>query len=94
VATATFDKADGAVLLKVVNAGKVPIEADVELLGVAGVEPDATALVLAGDPGAVNTIDEPTKVAPKRETIPGAKTFRHAFPPHSFTILRLKTTGR
>ena len=61
--------------------------------GVDRVEPTATAVVLAGDPTAVNTLDEPRKVAPKQETVAGASaSFRHTFPPHSLTILRLKTS--
>ncbi|WP_337174093.1 alpha-L-arabinofuranosidase C-terminal domain-containing protein [Paludisphaera sp.] len=94
VATATLDESDNAVLLKVVNAGRAPISADIDIAGVAAVAPEATILVLSGDPGAVNTVDEPTKVAPRRESIAASKTFRHAFPPHSFTIFRLKPAGR
>ncbi len=93
VATATFDNAAGEVVVKVVNAGKLPIAADVDVDGVAGIAPEAAALVLAADPDAVNTLDEPEKVAPKREPIAGSKAFRHTFPPHSLTILRLKVTG-
>ena len=93
-ATATFDKAERTVIVKVVNAGTTPFDTIVNVRGVDRVEPTATAVVLAGDPTAVNTLDEPRKVAPKQETVAGASTsFRHTFPPHSFTILRLKTSS-
>lgn len=93
-ATATYDQADRAVIVKFVNAGAAPLDTRVELRGVARVEPDGTALVLSGDPGASNTVDEPLKVAPKREVVAGASTsFVRAFPAHSFTILRLKATA-
>ncbi|MDG3005405.1 alpha-L-arabinofuranosidase C-terminal domain-containing protein [Paludisphaera mucosa] len=94
LATATQDRADHAVLVKVVNMGRTPVVATVDIRGVGRIEPDGTALVIAGDPGAVNTLDDPKKVAPRRETLAGASTsFPHTFPPHSFTILRLKTAA-
>jgi alpha-N-arabinofuranosidase len=91
-ATATFDKAERGVIVKVVNVGSAPLETTVNVRGVDRVEPTATALVLAGEPATVNSLEEPRKAAPNRETIAGASTsFRHTFPPHSLTILRLKT---
>jgi alpha-N-arabinofuranosidase len=92
-ATATFDKADRAVIVKVVNARTTPLDASLTLRGVGRVEPTGTALVLAGDPTAVNTLDEPRRIAPKKEPVSGASaSFRHTFPPHSFAILRVKTS--
>jgi alpha-L-arabinofuranosidase len=94
-ATATFDKAERAVIVKLVNAGSTPLDTNVNVRGVDRIEPNGTALVLAGDPTAVNTVDEPKKVAPRQEAVAGTSTsFRQAFPPHSFTILRLKTSVR
>jgi alpha-N-arabinofuranosidase len=92
LATASFDKSERAVILKFVNAGTTPLDTNVNLRGVDRVEPTASALVLTGDPAAVNSVDEPQKVAPKQEMVTGASaSFRHTFPPHSLTILRLKT---
>jgi alpha-N-arabinofuranosidase len=92
-ATATLDKTKRAVILKVVNAGATPLDTNVNVRGVDRVEPTATAVVLAGDPTAVNTLGDPRKVAPKQETVAGASaSFRHTFPPHSLTILRLSTS--
>ena len=92
-ATATYDKANRTVIVKVVNAGSTPVATNVNLRGVSSVEPTGTALVLAGDPTAVNTLDEPRRVAPKRETVTQTSaSFRHTFPAHSLTILRLKTS--
>lgn len=95
LATATYDKTDHAVIVKVVNAGSTRVDATVNIRGTDRIEPNGTALVLAGDPSAINTLDEPKKVAPRQEVVAGTSTsFRHAFPPHSFTILRLKTSAR
>ncbi len=92
-ATATLEKAERAVIVKVVNAGTTPFDTIVNVRGVGRVEPTGTALVLAGDPSAVNTIDEPLKVAPKQEAVAGTSaSFRHTFPSHSLTVLRLKTS--
>jgi alpha-N-arabinofuranosidase len=92
-ATATYDHADGTVIAKVVNARKTPVAAVISLRGAGRVEPTGTATVLAGDPADVNTLEEPRKVAPKQETVAGtAPSFRHTFPRHSLTILRLKAS--
>ncbi len=92
-ATATFDKTDRTVIVKVVNAGRTPVATNINIRGVGRVEPTGTALVLDGDPGAVNTLEEPRRVAPKQETVAGTSaSFRHTFPPHSLTFLRLKTS--
>jgi alpha-L-arabinofuranosidase len=81
--------------LKIVNVGKEPVEMTVNLRGVGSVEPNGNAFVLSGDPKAVNTVDEPTKVVPKQETVTDASaSFRRTFPPHSFMMLRLTTAPR
>lgn len=93
VATATYSKADSAVLVKVVNTGDEPVDMAINLQGVRRIEPNGTATVLTGEPASVNTVDEPMKVAPKKEAVVNAApSFRRTFPPHSFTILRLKAT--
>jgi alpha-L-arabinofuranosidase len=89
-ATATHDRANGAILVKVVNRGRAPVAADVDVRGVARLGPGASATVLAGEPEAVNTLDEPRRVAPRAEPLAASSPrFRHTFPPHSLTILRL-----
>ena len=93
-ATATRAQTDRTVIVKVVNAGETPLDVSIKLRGIDRVEPSGTAIVLTGDAKAVNTLDEPRKVAPKEEKVVGVSTrFRHTFPPHSLTILRLKMSG-
>ena len=95
VATATWDKAAGLVLVKVVNSGDQPADLTLDLRGVGNVAAEATAVVLSGAPDEVNTLDEPTKVSPKTETLTNVSaTLRRTYPAHSFTILRLKATAR
>jgi alpha-N-arabinofuranosidase len=94
-ATATLSKADNTVLVKVVNAGDASADIEIRIEGPAHVEPNGTAIVLAGDPAWVNTLDEPRKVAPQQEAITNAApSFHRTFPPHSFTILRLKVSAQ
>lgn len=88
-ASATYANADRAVIVKVVNMGRDAIEATLNLHGVQQVKPDATAIVLSGAPRDVNTIEQPTKVAPKPEKLSNASaSFARTFPPHSLTLLR------
>jgi alpha-N-arabinofuranosidase len=94
-ASATYLTDGHTVILKVVNVGKNPVDMAVNLRGVGAVTPDGTAVVLVGEPKAQNTIDEPTKVVPKREILAGASaSFRRTFPPHSFTVLRVTASPR
>lgn len=93
-ASATYAKAEHGVIVKVVNAGSTPADASIGIHGVQGMEPNGTAIVLTGEASAMNSINEPRKVAPQEEPLMNASTsFRRTFPAHSFTILRLKTSG-
>jgi alpha-L-arabinofuranosidase len=94
-AAATYATASHTVILKVVNVGTEPVELTINLRGVGAVDPAATAIVLAGDPKAQNTVDEPMKISPKQETIAGASpTLQRAFAPNSLTVLRLTATAK
>jgi alpha-L-arabinofuranosidase len=91
-ASATYDKAGKTALVRVVNAAAMPVDMAINLDGVNDVESEATAIMLAGEPGDVNTLDEPRKIAPREEAVTNvSKSFRRTFPAHSFTILRVKT---
>jgi len=85
--------ATGEVILKVANTADVPIPTKVQLKGLNGIQPKATAAVLTSDnPLDENSIDEPMKVAPVTKTIENAAAdFTHAFPANSVTVIRLKT---
>lgn len=88
-ATASRVDATGEVIVKVVNADAVAQRLEVNLPGVGRVR-GGTALVLAGDPDAVNSIEEPMKIAPRRVRLRNSgPRFVHAFPAHSVTVLRV-----
>jgi alpha-L-arabinofuranosidase len=90
-ATASRDDATGDVILKVVNVEGAPRSTQIHLQGVGKIAPAAQVEVLTGEPGDVNTIDNPAKVATKTTTIDNAAaSFVHEFPAYSVSVLRLK----
>jgi alpha-L-arabinofuranosidase len=91
-ANATFDEKTGEVILKAVNPTSEPIEVEIELEGAKDLAAFAQITVLTSEKlSDENSLDDPRKVYPvsNRIRIPGAR-FRHAFPPHSLTVLRCK----
>jgi len=89
-ASASRVKKTGELILKVVNASAQPLAADINLKGLSRVKA-ATAIVLtSGNELDENTLDEPTKVSPKTQTLNvTGPAFRHSFPGTSVTVLRL-----
>jgi alpha-L-arabinofuranosidase len=84
-------KKTGELILKVVNGNSQPLATDIALKGLSKVK-TATAIVLTSASALdENTLDEPTKVVPKTETLNiTGPSFRHTFPGNSVTVLRLK----
>ncbi len=90
VASAAYSSSNRTVFVKVVNPGDASMKMDIRLHGTGQVEPKGSAVVLSGDPNAVNSVDQPLNIAPKQEAITNAsESFRRTFLPHSLTILRL-----
>ncbi|MCX7824202.1 MAG: DUF1080 domain-containing protein, partial [Verrucomicrobiae bacterium] len=91
-ASASRVKKTGELILKVVNAHSQPLATDITLKGLSKIK-TATAIVLtSASPEDENTLDEPTKVVPKTETLNIASpSFRHTFPGNSVTVLKLGT---
>jgi alpha-L-arabinofuranosidase len=89
--SATLDDKSGDIIVKVVNSSEKPIEAEINLKGARKLRGTGQAIVLTSSSGKdENTLDEPTKVAPKTETlqISGDK-FARSFHGNSFTVLRI-----
>jgi alpha-L-arabinofuranosidase len=88
-ASAQYVNASREVIVKVVNAGADPLETGIRLQGAGRVGPRGKAIVLTGEPSAINTVEQPTNVAPKEEILDNvAASFKRTFPPHSLTLLR------
>ena len=90
-AAALRDSGTGNVVIRVVNTEMTPRVIKINLTGVQSIARDGELEVIAGQPTDVNTVDEPTKLSPKKEMIEIAGTsFVHEFPAQSVTVQRLK----
>jgi alpha-L-arabinofuranosidase len=89
-ATASRDEKSGDVIVKVVNMSGTAQALRVDLQGLRKLS-GGTALVLAGQPGDINTVAAPERVAPKTVRLTATQSgFSHTFPPYSATVMRLK----
>ena len=91
-ASTTLDAQTEEIILKVINPGAQDESADIQLDGGVQVQSEGTAMVLSNDNlDAVNSMDEPKKVAPVESNFENAAAnFNHVFPAHSMTVLRIK----
>lgn len=92
-ASAVTDSKSGDIIVKVVNAAATSTETEINLHGAKKLAASASGVVLtSGSPKDENTLEEPTKVAPKNLTIPVSGTkIKHAFPGNSLTVIRVKS---
>jgi alpha-N-arabinofuranosidase len=91
-ASATRDNATGDIILKLVNIQATAQALNIDLQGATSVNAQAQGEQLTGELGGVNSVAEPTKFVPKTITVANAAPrFSHELPPHSVTVLRLKT---
>jgi alpha-N-arabinofuranosidase len=91
-ASATRTKS-GDVLLKLVNTNAAPARLTINLEGLSNLPGTGQAEVLASpDLKAENSLDAPTKVAPKSEPLAGlAPRFTRELPAQSLTVLQIPT---
>ncbi len=90
-ASATKDNRSGEVILKVVNAAPTPTETAVKLSGIKKLAAAQAIVLTSDDPKDENSLEQPTKVSPKTESLSvSGPEFRHTFPGNSLTVLRLK----
>ena len=82
----------GELILKVVNGSGAPLETGIDLQGVKAIAATGRAIVLtSASPDDENSFDEPRKVAPKEDILQNiGPSFRHTFPAHSATVLRVR----
>ncbi|HEV3049985.1 MAG TPA: alpha-L-arabinofuranosidase C-terminal domain-containing protein, partial [Longimicrobium sp.] len=92
-AVAGRDEDTGETVLKVVNAAGQPLDTAIDLRGAGeGRVRGRAAVLTSADPHAENSFDAPAKVAPREEAVRATlPEFRHTFPAHSVTVLRLRT---
>lgn len=89
-ATASRDNASGDVIIKLVNGGATDQPMQIQLNGLTSVTA-ATAHVLAGRPADENSLDAPTRIAPRSAGIDATGgSFSYDAPAHSVTVLRIR----
>ncbi|GAT63639.1 alpha-L-arabinofuranosidase C-terminal domain-containing protein [Paludibacter jiangxiensis] len=90
-ASASRDDKSGDIIVKVVNTAAIAVKTTIALQGVTNITGTGTAIVLTSANALdENTLDAPTKVAPKTETVKFSGTkINRSFPANSLTILRL-----
>ena len=90
-ASATREDRSGELIVKVVNTSANATETIIHLNGAKKLAATAQAIVLtSAKPTDENTLENPTKVSPKTETVNvTGSTITHKFPGNSFTVLRV-----
>ena len=87
-ASASYINASGEVVVKVVNTADTPLATEIQLKHASQIG-SGKAIVISGEPNAINSIEKPTNIAPKEETLPLTSTsFTRTFAPYSVTIMR------
>jgi len=88
----TRDRRTGTIYVKLVNAATNPAPVQIELTGARTVSSTATALTLAADPTATNSIDAPERVVPVTSKISGVSSnFTYTVPASGIVVLMLET---
>lgn len=90
--SATRESRSRTLYVKLVNASDAAAPVRLDVTGAGTLAPAATAVTLAADPQATNTIDAPTAVAPVTSKVSGVKPgFTYTVPAHGIVVLMLET---
>lgn len=89
--TAGVDRKTGDLILKVVNVGKEESTVDIDLTGLKKNPGAGTVTVLtSGDPLDENSLNQPTKIAPKQNSFAvRGNNISRTFPAYSVSVIRL-----
>jgi alpha-N-arabinofuranosidase len=88
--SATRDSRSGTIYVKLVNAADADAAVQLDLTGVRALASTATAVTLAADPKATNSIDAPQAVVPVTTKVEGIKPgFTYKIPAHGVVVLTM-----
>jgi len=88
--SATRDSKTGTIYIKAVNAAAMSRTAEIEIAGPEKISQEGKVISLAGHPGDINSIQEPTKIAPVEQPLAvSGNIFEQTFPQSSITVLEL-----
>jgi alpha-L-arabinofuranosidase len=92
--SASIDEKSGDIILKVVNASNGSVSTQIDFKNAKNLTGTGKAIVLTSlTPFDENTLEEPTKVSPKTESVKISGTIlKRSFPGNSFTIIRFPTS--
>ena len=90
-ASCVKDTATGDVILKLVNLTAETVPSQINLSGIEQINPAAEGVVLTGDPREVNSFARPSSILPRSEKVAVGKSFPYSAPPHSLSVIRMKT---
>lgn len=93
-ASTVRNTADGTVILKLVSKASSPIHATLDLSAVGPFQSKATRTVLTGEPLAENRFGQTPQVLPQTSPIDVDRTFVYDVPPHSLTVICLRSASR
>ena len=85
------DSKTGDIIVKLVNGGPSYRSLRIELVGAENITTDAVKTVLSGDPLTVNDAGNPQPLTPEISTITVGPVFDYESPPHSLTVIRIKS---
>ena len=85
------DSSTGDVILKLVNGSTNAYSAQINLSRLGTIKPQATQVVLSGEPDASNSFKNPDSVAPVTEELLVGESFARTLRPDSLTVIRMKT---
>jgi alpha-N-arabinofuranosidase len=89
--SATRDSRARTIYVKLVNAGGTDAPVQLDITGVRSLAAAGTALTLAADPKATNSIDVPQAVAPVTSKLSGVRPgFTYTVPAHGIVVLTLE----
>jgi alpha-N-arabinofuranosidase len=87
----TRDRQSGTIYVKLVNAATAPAQVQIALTGARTVSPTATAVTLAADATATNSIDAPERVVPMTSRVSGvSSSFTYTVPANGIVVLMLQ----
>ncbi|MBL7742513.1 MAG: carbohydrate binding domain-containing protein [Chitinophagaceae bacterium] len=89
-ASCVKDKKTGNVIIKIVNAGSVTVNAELNISVFGKLSPIAELQVLSGEPGMKNTLQDPVKVIPEISALQVKKKVVYKVPSYSLNIIRIR----
>src|SRR4030095_8840930 len=90
ICSCVTESTTGDIILKLVNLDSSRLLTQIAFKGGQQIDSHAALTILAVDPRASNTFDQPRIIVPRTSEFQAGQSFQLAAPPHSLLILRVK----